>query len=234
VRLNNIPKQGITMKKLLASLLFAVPALSMSLYGATLESPKGASHHRHHHHHDCSSSSSSSTSEVTPDSQFAFFYLDEEQFLDNGDEVIWDAFNGTHTDGIFVDQTAAPTTDIIIAERGIYLVTWVLTVATDPTISDNGAVQFQLELNGNDIAGGVYATTIVEPDSESFKAGQLFGQTVITVVNTNSRLSLANDSDKTVELVSNLLYAEDEEVSESEFNISASIFIQKLSDFCVR
>lgn len=219
------------MKKLLASLLFAVPALSMSLYGATLESPKGASHHHHHHHHDCSSSSEEECCERAVDPRFGFFYLNEDQFLDDGQYVNWNANNGTHTDGVNV--STIDSTDIVLAERGLYLVTWVLTVATDPTIPLNGGTQFQLVLNDFNVPGGNYATTVPQYTSAVELPTQLYGQAIITVVNSNSLLSLRNDSNKSVELVSDLL-SEVAEEETSQFNVSASIVIQKLSDFCVR
>lgn len=162
--------------------------------------------------------------EANDNPRYGYFFTDDDQDLDTFDAVNWDSDKSTSSPGIFVN--AENSHFIQIADTGVYLVTYNLTVELNGTDSDAGDVQFALYLNNGElpIPGTTYGVGNAINDGTRFEP-QLTGQAVIRIFERNTLLSLNNQCENSVEL--------DDDVGTDNpddfgFNVSGSIYIQRI------
>lgn len=162
------------------------------------------------------------------DAQFAYFYTEDEQFLDAPspfEAVTWNTGQSKSSRGIFLDQTDS--SKIVLQESGVYLVTYNVTATLNDQMIKNPVAlnfffRFGLLLNGVDIIpGSVYGTAFDDPLEAEFVAEQLTGQVVFCACK-GSTLQLVNDGLFDVRLIDipGPEYTED--------SVTASIVIDKL------
>ncbi len=151
---------------------------------------------------------------------FAYFFVSNDQTLDEDGPVVWDPATAITEGKIFLDPDD---TDDIIIHRGVYLATFSVTAI--PSIISLGeiAIRFELRLNGTQIIGSSYAVSGENTDP----ALQDTGQVIFFVNEDFSVLELVNDSEVTVNLVSDVVDA-------ITPNVSASLAITKLADLEIR
>lgn len=182
------------------------------------------------------------------DPQFGYFYLTEEQLVENCfDTVSWANAGSVNTDGIFIDSSNPDR--IVLVKKGIYLATFTVTgnvvFISDATAAATVATttgiccdkfQFALYLNEGDspIPGSTYAgSTLSFPTSGTTQtpgrgecSTEVVGQVIFRVNDRNSFIQLVNQSENNVELDNE---AGTNCVQKFGNNVSASIAIQRLS-----
>ena len=147
---------------------------------------------------------------------YAYFFVTNEQTLaaiDNNiyDPIEWDANQSFSTQDVYLD--ANDSANIIIEDKGIYLVTYY--VVADP---DGDAYRIGALLNGNLLVGSIYGA-----DTSDTDVAPVFGQFIFEVTEKNSNLELVNAGATLVEL---------QEISTiiGETNtVTASIIIEKIN-----
>lgn len=223
------------MKKFLAlMLLAAMPLLPVSIEAKS---------------HDSSSSSSQPCCDDRPDPQFGYFYLTEEQCVEECfDTVSWEDAGSVNTDGVFIDS--ANPDRIVLKRKGYYLATFTVTGEVFRKVAADGSnaaatpavlggiccekFQFALYLNEGDqpIPGSTYAgNSQFVYDATAGVPGacstEVVGQVIFRVNDRNSFIQLVNQSENAFLL--------DNEAGTNYppkfgFNVSASISIQRLSN----
>lgn len=190
--------------------------------------------------HDSSSSDSSQCEKFDP--EFGYFYITHDELVEGCFETVtWTDAGSVNTDDIFLAPHSID--QIILKKKGYYLATYTVTgFVSNPATTNTptqGPVccdkfQFALYLNEGDqpIPGSTYAGNTESVLGQSnIDSGpcvtEVVGQVIFRVNERNSVLQLVNQSENSVQLVSD---AGTNNCSKFGPNVSASIAIQRLSN----
>lgn len=159
------------------------------------------------------SSSSSSSCCRHHDGQWAQFSLYEEQTVAPEEAVDWGRKQCFQSKCIEIHKTCP--SEIILKQPGYYQIDFIITGEVE--IGED-VLQFAIDLNGKRLQNGTFAVANAESEEEK----QLVGQLVVCVRKPNSVIRLVNEGPSVVELDASVAG------NDSEPNVTASLFIQKL------
>lgn len=163
--------------------------------------------------------------------QAAYFYLVDDQALDDGASVLWNLDGFTLKSGdIFVNPDPGENAQIIVHDPGIYLITYSVSAENEddvlPPLS-NDTVTFELLINEQPIPGSKYRAFTQSPGGAGTVDVQQINGQVLIYIPADSNVQLANVTGAPVLLTAN---RDTFPPFTNDGSVVASIYFQKVAD----